>query len=316
MSDILKYRFPGESAVELMGSFFPLDELANYNGFVVSDFAKQHLFGFNIEALAEIEIDNSKEPFVISKEAYLKEASLFLDELEKQSLGKAVFSRIKNVPFNAMIQNRLFEALCEAYPKAFVYEVKGHEFGHWIGATPEILLSGNDQNLNTVALASTKLKEDDTPWSEKELKEQALVSEFIEGKLKELNVAFQKSEREEVIAGPVKHLANYFALSEVTNISEVVMTLHPTPAVSGLPRNEALKLINEHESHDRGLYAGFLGLIGSQNKLYVNLRCAQLIDDQAFLYLGGGFTKESYVESEWEETENKAKTLLKVIENL
>jgi isochorismate synthase len=48
----------------------------------------------------------------------------------------------------------------------------------------------------------------------------------------------------------------------------------------------------------------------------VNLRCAQITADRAYLFLGGGFTADSVVESEWQETENKARTLLNVIENL
>jgi isochorismate synthase len=46
----------------------------------------------------------------------------------------------------------------------------------------------------------------------------------------------------------------------------------------------------------------------------VNLRCAQLFRNQAFLYLGGGLTAQSNVEEEWQETENKAKTLEKIFQ--
>jgi isochorismate synthase len=46
---------------------------------------------------------------------------------------------------------------------------------------------------------------------------------------------------------------------------------------------------------------------------YVNLRCAQIINDRIYLYLGGGFTADSIPEKEWEETENKSKTLLDLL---
>ena len=81
-----------------------------------------------------------------------------------------------------------------------------------------------------------------------------------------------------------------------------------------MPQKEALALINEEEQHNRSLYAGVLGFISAEeSKLFVNLRCAQLFEDKAHLYLGGGYTKDSIVENEWTETENKAKTLLKVL---
>jgi isochorismate synthase len=47
--------------------------------------------------------------------------------------------------------------------------------------------------------------------------------------------------------------------------------------------------------------------------IFVNLRCAQIIGDRIYLYLGGGFTAESDSEKEWEETENKSKTLLNLL---
>ena len=57
-----------------------------------------------------------------------------------------------------------------------------------------------------------------------------------------------------------------------------------------------------------------IGVIDNDStKLFVNLRCAEIIHNQAYLYLGGGFTKDSNIESEWIETENKAKTLLNVM---
>lgn len=50
--------------------------------------------------------------------------------------------------------------------------------------------------------------------------------------------------------------------------------------------------------------------------LYVNLRCCQIQEGKAYLYLGGGYTKQSIPEDEWEETENKARTLLNSMEKV
>lgn len=62
-------------------------------------------------------------------------------------------------------------------------------------------------------------------------------------------------------------------------------------------------------------YAGYLGPVNIHNRicLFVNLRCMQLLGDQAVLYAGAGVTADSVPESEWEETEIKLNTLLKVI---
>jgi isochorismate synthase len=73
----------------------------------------------------------------------------------------------------------------------------------------------------------------------------------------------------------------------------------------------ALNLISSVEAHDRFLYTGIVGIFSkSDATLYVNLRCAQLQNDTAYLYLGGGFTPQSIPELELDETENKSKTLI------
>ena len=84
---------------------------------------------------------------------------------------------------------------------------------------------------------------------------------------------------------------------------------------AGLPQKEAIELIDSIEEHKRSLYAGCIGVLGDRTDLFVNLRCAQLIENEYFLYLGGGFTKDSIAKKEWQETENKSRTLLDILEN-
>jgi len=124
------------------------------------------------------------------------------------------------------------------------------------------------------------------------------------------------SQRTELIAGPVKHLVTNFSFQlPESNIFPLVQILHPTPAVSGLPRENALALIDKIESHKRKFYAGVIGFLSENEiKLFVNLRCAEIQENKAFLYVGGGFTKDSDVEKEWIETERKAETLLNVMQ--
>jgi len=95
--------------------------------------------------------------------------------------------------------------------------------------------------------------------------------------------------------------------------------LHPTPAVCGLPKNEAKSFILENENYDRKYYTGFLGELNSDvngintSSLYVNLRCMEIAKDEAIIYVGGGITKDSIPEKEWEETVRKTATMKKVL---
>jgi isochorismate synthase len=99
-----------------------------------------------------------------------------------------------------------------------------------------------------------------------------------------------------------------------SNWGELINALHPTPAVCGLPRERALKLIAQHETHNRNFYAGLIGKKSKQElAVFVNLRCMQVTKNDFLLYIGGGITQQSIPENEWNETENKAKTLARVL---
>jgi len=94
-----------------------------------------------------------------------------------------------------------------------------------------------------------------------------------------------------------------------------VEALHPTPAVAGQPKEDAIRFIKELEPHDREYYTGFLGPINKDREidLFVNLRCAKITPTSLSLYVGGGITLDSDPADEWDETRWKAESLLKIL---
>ena len=101
------------------------------------------------------------------------------------------------------------------------------------------------------------------------------------------------------------------------SIKDFVSSLHPTPAVCGLPMKAAKDFIIKNEGYNREFYTGFLGALNFENEkteLFVNLRCMQYVENKKLaLYVGGGITKDSNATLEWDETENKTKTMLDVL---
>jgi isochorismate synthase len=125
-----------------------------------------------------------------------------------------------------------------------------------------------------------------------------------------------------IAAGNVVHLQTDFRVdlprAELMALANRVLhELHPTSAVCGMPKDKALSFILQHEGYDRSFYSGFLGPvhIDGQSHLYVNLRCMQLGQNVAYLYVGGGVTADSCADAEWRETELKAGTLLAVLQS-
>ena len=157
---------------------------------------------------------------------------------------------------------------------------------------------------------------------QKEIEEQALVSRYIINCFKKIRLReFGEHGPKTWKAGNLLHLRTEFEVDmNATNFPQLgtvmLKLLHPTSAICGMPRQESIDFIQQNEGMDRGLYSGYLGPINYKNEsnLFVNLRCMQWSYREAELYAGAGVTIDSIPEAEWEETEMKMNTLLKVIE--
>ena len=197
--------------------------------------------------------------------------------------------------------------------------------GCWMGATPEPLLVVENERVKTVSLAGTQVSTgaelEEYRWSEKEIEEQGIVTDFVEQTLKNLGVTdYLKQGPENYQAANLIHLKTAFEFSQKelgSQFSNFVSALHPTPSVGGLPKVDAREFILKHEQHDRSYYTGFLGPVNINKKtdLFVNLRCLQLFDKQFVLYSGAGITASSDPEKEWVETDNKMLTMMNVMKS-
>lgn len=311
---MLHYRFPGQAIVSKNGYFKEVQSIIS-QGFIVTDFNNKSKYIFVESNDTEGLTREFHAPYIISKEDYLHQATEIVSLLGTSAMEKLVYSRIKaeNLTIPGTL---LFERLEKAYPKAFVYYFKDPILGEWIGATPEILMKGTNQRFESMSLAGTKKADDQSPWGEKEREEQDFVSQFLRETLLNHGVTeLSHDGPKTVLAGPLAHLRTDFQwTSTFQQAWEIAKDLHPTPAVSGTPRKDALDWIQDKEKHGRQFYAGIIGSMDEHRMdLFVNLRCAQIIGKHIYLYVGGGFTADSIPEKEWEETENKSRTLLNLL---
>lgn len=269
--------------------------------------------------LIETPFDNG----AVGKHTFMNQVQAIKDEIEKGTFEKAVISRIKVVERNYRCKlASLFQMLISSYSNAFVYtfNVNGHL---WMGATPEPLLCSHKNDLETVSLAGTREFNAENlnlhNWSTKEKVEQELVTRYIEKALKQFDINnYIKSGPYTKKAGNLVHLRTDFTLNyhDVNGqLGQLLKELHPTSAVCGLPKQEAMNFILEIEKHNRSYYSGFLGPVNLDERvlLFVNLRCMQVLKESLVLHVGAGITRDSVPEDEWNETEIKADTLLSVI---
>lgn len=312
-------------------AFYPFPNSTAPKTFIKADF---HISEDNITDEAIIRVltkvsfseNGYKKPYphAATKKEYCDGAEKMVSEIKKGTLQKGVLSRVHlekaQEGFSAV---ELFKRLVKIYPNTCAYLAYIPHTGLWIGATPELLLQVEEDELHTVSLAGTKKMEGSRGfnWGLKELEEQKIVTDRIRECLeKYFPGKVSVSSPSSVIAGPVEHLKTTFRVIAnkekiIENFDSIVHDLHPTPAVAGIPKEEALELIRNTEKHDRSYYTGFLGPVNVQGKtaLFVNLRCLEVLDKHLALYVGAGITAASDPDAEWEETKLKTKTLLNVL---
>ena len=322
------FRLPGSDTVHCNfqdDDTLTLTDDLKINGFVMSRFDsplptayisdKNHLhFQYKTQAFErkELNVFSNSE----NKESFINVVNKTKKAIESGRLKKLVVARnmIKKGEVDAL---QLFTHLLILYPHAMVYFWHHPKAETWVGATPEQLFSLRSGRLTTMALAGTlpHNTKEEYHWGYKEKTEQGWVRDALQNDLEALfpSVAVKCSKTFTRRAGNLVHLCNELSV-EVQQINTTVLLkkLHPTPAVGGIPVEEGMRFLNEHENLDRAYYTGFLGPVMGEGQidLFVNLRCAQITPDGLLLYVGAGITQDSDPEKEWEETQNKAKTLL------
>jgi len=194
----------------------------------------------------------------------------------------------------------------------------------FFGSTPERLAHHHGSHVDVDALAGTvsrgdSAQETDTlagalEDSEKNRHEHQFVSEAIQESLEELPARVEVGERAVRELGTVQHLHTPISarFQEPTHVLEVLEALHPTPAVGGTPRAEALEAIRQTESLDRGWYAAPVGHFDADGEgcFAVAIRSGRLEAETATLFAGNGIVADSDPEEELEELTLKYQPML------
>lgn len=318
-----------------------LYEISDYRekGFVFASFDEKQLI---------LIPENESEIIIADKGITTTIGSVEIDDLNFSSEAKKQFEdlvskgieAIRNGEFKKVVLSRseavdladfdfitTFRHLVQLYPTTFCYCFFHPKVGFWMGATPEQLLKANGNVFETTALAGTQKADLETEilWQQKEKDEQQYVTDFIVKRLREFAASVVVSEPYSLKAGSIWHIKTDISgvLKNNSTLEEVIDTLHPTPAVCGLPKKKAKTFILENENYDRTFYTGFLGELNScssegnaSSDLFVNLRSMQIQENKAILYMGCGITKESIPEKEWEESVNKSMTMKRVLKRI
>lgn len=332
------YRKP--TSKKINGIFCKSDDLLftkdfSSSGFVFSPFSSdERSILFPIDKLNFIsqEYDFYKKPVSnkildINEQGYKEHVELVqktIDKIKESDLKKIVVSRKEEVLISDFKIIDIYKRLLHSYKNALVYIWFHPKIGLWLGATPETLLEINGEKFKTMSLAGTQVsKKGPISWGNKEIEEQQMVTDFIKNQVLEISDHLSVEEVETVKAGSLLHLRSKVEgnLKSNTNLIKLIRALHPTPAVCGLPRESAKEFILNNENYKRTYYTGFLGELNmncakskTTSHLFVNLRCMEIVENKAQVYVGGGITKDSNAEKEWQETVAKTFTMKNILQ--
>lgn len=346
------YRKPLESKVRaLFQSNTHVHSVLDFSekGFVFAPFDEQEqAIIIPFENFQEIEYESLKIVSTIKaynqdnaqKKRYLNIIQKALSAIDNDDFKKVVLSRKEEITLKNKNPIEIFKRLINVYHAAFIYCWYHPNVGLWLGATPETLINIEGNQFSVMALAATQEFKGslNVSWNNKEIDEQESVTKFIVDRLEPLSESMKISAANTIKAGNLLHLKTMISskLKSGLNLRKVIKTIHPTPAVCGMPKKVARQFILENENYDREFYTGFLGELnfervvkprGSKrnienrayisrtkvSQLYVNLRCAKIEGCKASIYVGGGITKQSKPELEWEETVFKSSTMKSVL---
>ncbi len=244
--------------------------------------------------------------------------------LTKVVLARAIEATREHGAFDPFA---IAQALAQRAPQCTTFFLAGANGSTFLGASPETLCRVEGERVETEALAGTVERVPGEPTdaaaarvlgSDKDRREQQAVVEGILRALEPLTYGLEAEAQPRALAlATLLHLRTGIRgrLRPGVGPADVISALHPTPAVGGWPRAQALGFLSEHDGLERGWYAGGVGWLG-EGRACVNvaIRSALVDGRRARVFVGAGVVAGSTPEGEWAETEAKARPMLQAIE--
>ena len=242
------------------------------------------------------------------------------DGINSGEMTKVVSSRevefTSETPYNVA---SILANLVDNNPNCFIfgYEKDGRTF---VGASPEILVRHRGSEILSYALAGTAPKDGPNAWTKeqlltnkKNLVEHNIVRDRIGNTMRQITPDITVGETGIMELSHLYHLRTIITAKDSTkSLVEWAKLLHPTPALGGEPREKALALLQEYESHERGMYAAPFGFMKDMGDgiVVVAIRSALIMDNVLYAYAGCGVVADSDADEEYAETNNKMRTIL------
>jgi menaquinone-specific isochorismate synthase len=265
---------------------------------------------------------------VASPEEWTSQVGATVQMIRDRRAEKVVLARRTDFECgSAFDQASILAHLRAEYPSATVFAV-GERTKCFLGASPERLVRKDGAHLEVTCLAGSIGRSDDEEEdrekiaqllaSAKDRSEHDIVVRAIREAL--VPIADHLSGPEPPRIASFRNLHHLCTPVTATikprlGIVDAVAALHPTPAVGGFPRAQALEIIGETEVFDRGWFAGPIGWIDARGngEFSVALRSGLVDGSRISLFAGCGIVRDSDAQQEWRETELKMRPMMSAL---
>jgi len=213
-------------------------------------------------------------------------------------------------------------------PYMFYYDMGDH---HVVGASPEILARVEGDTVTVRPIAGTRPR-GKTPEQDKAL-ETELLADPKELAEHLMLIDLGRNDIGRVAQNGTVKLTDKMVIERYSHVMHIVSNVEaklrlgftamdvlkatfPAGTVSGAAKVRAMEIIDELEPSKRGIYAGAVGYLGFNGDMDVAiaLRTAVVKDKMLYVQAGAGIVADSVPESEWQETQNKARAVLRAAE--
>jgi len=251
------------------------------------------------------------------QELWKKDVNYILEDkaVEKVVLARKTSLNFKQAPDPWTMLKQLKAVTPNSYH--FAFQFKKTVF---LGASPERLYRRYQRSIESEALAGTmpeSTRPESLQNSDKNKYEHALVVNAIDDSFKEFCTVFNRDKTPGILTlANGHHLITKFQgqLKDGVNDEDILQFLHPTPALGGTPRHQAMDMIRKLEGFSRGWYGAPIGYVGLDwAEFVVGIRSGLVRGKRLSVFAGAGIVQGSQPQSEWDEVENKISNFIKII---
>lgn len=221
----------------------------------------------------------------------------------------------------------LYRALRTLNPSPYMFYYDFGDF-HVVGSSPEILVRRESNNIIVRPIAGTRLRgktpaedlanEQDLLNDAKEIAEHIMLIDLGRNDVGRVSQIGQVEVTDKMVIERYSHVMHIVSNVEgtlqtgITNM-QILAATFPAGTLSGAPKIRALEIIEELEPTKRCIYGGAVGCWSFNNDmdLAIAIRTAVIKDHTLYVQSGGGIVADSDEEAEWQETQNKARAVLR-----